>query len=328
MNKVEPINISGLFEPKPYDGASQEEIPVKNIYDGIVETYSGKFYGYIEILPINYYKMSYSEQVEVIRNYIDLFTDDFYRFHIKIMSDGSEPTDLINNIKSRNKKETDPKVISVLNDYIDFIHYLCSVKSVTKRYFFIWEYTGTNGKMQTETDAILEEMIELRSLAIQIFNNCGNLCVEPMDGDNYTRLTLKFLYFFYNRKSVKTESMDMRGDRLLADIKYYNEHTDGKKKKLLYSDVLAPKGMYFDNRHFMQMDGLCYGYIGIDGNSWHTEMSMNWLDNLTLSHPLIDTDIVVKRLPRSAINISMAGYNKVSKEIINASKYDYSFVKA
>ena len=34
----------------------EEEIPVKNIYDGIVETYSGKFYGYIEILPINYYK--------------------------------------------------------------------------------------------------------------------------------------------------------------------------------------------------------------------------------------------------------------------------------
>ena len=328
LSNIKPIDFSTILNPYPFDGASQEEIPVKNIYDGIVETYSGKFYGYIEILPINYYKKSYSDQVDVIRSYLDLFTDDFYRFHIKIMSDGAEPTDLINNIKSRNRREKDPKVISVLNDYVQFIYYLSSARSVTKRYFFIWEYTGTNGKLQIDTDAILEEMFESRALAIQILNNCGNLCVEPMDGDNYTRLTLKFLYYFYNRRSVKYESMDMRGDRLLSDVNYYNTHTEGKKKKLLYSDVLAPKGLYFDNRHFMQMDGLCYSYVGIDGNSWNTEFNMNWLDNLTLNHPLIDTDIVVKRAPRSAVKVSMAGYNKIAKEVINNSRYDYSIVKA
>lgn len=192
LSNIKPIDFSTILNPYPFDGASQEEIPVKNIYDGIVETYSGKFYGYIEILPINYYKKSYSDQVDVIRSYLDLFTDDFYRFHIKIMSDGAEPTDLINNIKSRNRREKDPKVISVLNDYVQFIYYLACTYVYTA-----YKITDSDGFVLGRNVDKNTTMIAINNFFTKRYSNANMIILGTSgSGKSFTNMMIGRRMFF------------------------------------------------------------------------------------------------------------------------------------
>ena len=310
-------------------GASQELVDVKNIIDGIIETYSGRYYGVVEILPINFYKKNTVEQIDTISEYLRIFASkDFKIYKIKIMSDIAEPTELINNLKWKNRNETNVSLQTELEDYLNFIQTQSQTNAVTKRYFFIWRYTGSNGKMATTVDEIVDEMIMQRQFVESVFSACGNPTIKPEDVDSYERTTdynrfaLEYLYKFYNRKTSKIESLDDRAERMRMDFTNFNKNAKGLKeeKKLSFADILAPKGASFTSRHTMFMDGTCYGFVGVNGTSWNHVNDLTWFDRCTEFGSLIDVDLIGRVATGLAVSASLAGYNKVSKVIIQESR--------
>ncbi|MBE5919742.1 MAG: DUF87 domain-containing protein [Pseudobutyrivibrio ruminis] len=316
-------------------GASQELIDVKNVIDGIIETYTGRYYGVVEILPINFYKKSPSEQLDTMAEYLRIFTTgDFKVYKLKVMSDMAEPTELINNLRWKNKDEKNISLKTELDDYIDFIQKQSKTNAVTKRYFFIWRYTGSNGKMASSMDEIIDEMVMQRQFVESVFSSCGNPTVKPDANDengnvtDYNRLTLSYLYKFYNRKTSKTESMDERAARVKRDFDVFNKNAKGlsEPKKLTFPDILAPKGVSFTSRHTMFMDGTCYGFVGVIGKSWNRVNALNWFDRCTEFGAIVDVDLIGRVASGLAVNASLAGFNKVSKAILDESKRESAII--
>lgn len=309
--------------------STQEYLNIKDIYDGIVETYDKRYIGYVEIYPMNFAKLELDEQIDTIGTYLNLFqTDNIQRFKIKIMNEPTEPTELISNLKRINKAETNLSLKTELNDYLKFIETQSINNAVSKSYWFIWEYTGRNGKKADTLEEIIEEMLDQRAYVEDVFRACSNPVFIPDEdeesGETYDRHVLKFLYRFYNRRSAKNETFDDRVDRILDDIHLYNSMT-GDEKELAFEDVLASKGMSFNSRHYMTIDGQCLSFVALNGNTWRAENSIEWVNTLTNVGAYVDVDVIARRLPRTVVTMALGGYNKISKDLLEGFRKDNMF---
>lgn len=305
------------------EGSTQEFLNIKDIYDGIIETYDGKYLGYVEVYPLNFAKQEIEDQLDTLGTYVNLFqTGDFQRFKIKIMNDPTEPTELLSSLKRINKDETNQSLKKELADYMQFIMNQSQNNAVHQSYWFIWEYTGRNGKKDDSKEEIIEEMFDQRAYVEDVFRACGNPTFVPEkddeSGETYNRHVLKFLYKFYNRNTVKYESFDDRLDRIIDDLNIYNLYSDKEDKEIAYEDVISPKGIGFNSRHYMTIDGQCVSFVAISGNHWNTNANIQWIDYLTKAGSQVDIDIIARKLPTTAVNMALGGYNKLSQDVLDS----------
>lgn len=305
-----------------YHGATQEIVPIKNIKNGVIVTDDGRYVWFLEILPINFYMKPVLEQKTILANYGQLFTKGPLKCSTKIMSDIYNPNILIYNAKKACKNQTNPKVQTSLNDYIEHIKKLSETGSVTKRYFFIFEYSGADRNGQNENE-IISSMYEDRNHYAFIIKNCGNACVIP---ENENLATAEFLYYFYNRKTSRNVPFTERYERILADYEAYNAIT-GKNKKPSYKDLIASNGTWFTNRNYIVVNGTYYTFIGIDGEYWPSAVQGGWIDLLSYgSH--VDIDIINKKLPQELTKATLKQYNKLTQRGVEGQENKRRYEKA
>lgn len=314
----EPHEFKGI-----YHGATQEIVPVKNIKNGVIITDDGRYVWFLEVLPLNFYMKSIIEQKKILNSYGQLFTKGPVRCTAKIMSDIYNPNTLIYNAKKACKNQTDPKVNASLEDYIEFIKKLSETNSVTKRYFFIFEYSGSNGRSEKNENEIISSMYEDRNHYAFIIKNCGNACIIP---ENENLATAEFLYYFYNRKTSRKIPFAERYERILADYETYNEVT-GKSKKPSYKDLIASKGTWFTNRNYIVVDGTYYTFIGVDGEYWPSGVPGGWIDFFSYSSH-VDIDIINKKLPQELTKATLKQYNKLTKRRVEGQESKRRYEKA
>ena len=292
-----------------YESASQSEIPVKDIRDGIIITSDNRYVGIIEVLPINYFKKSVKEQVGILKNFGNVFKMDLYKFSIKIVSDTSDASELLYNVNRNCRHKDDAKVKCCLADYVNFVRQLGSKGAVVKRYFFIYEYCGIDGEKSYDFKTIVKQMDAVRNDFITYMYDCGNICVDP---DNRTRtyVTTDIVYRFFNRLSCRTESLEARYNRLNTDFRKFNEKY-GTDKKVTIADMVAPHGLHFTNRNFIYMDCYFYCYVGIDGEQFPVEVEGGWMDVFDYGVN-VDVDMIFKRLPKKATMMTLKPMNKIT----------------
>ena len=298
-----------------YNGASQEEIPIKDISNGIIQTKDNRYIGVLEILPINFKKKTEEEQDNIADKYGSVFARGDFKLQIKILSDSADPRELVKNIRKNCKHQDDPKIDEALTDYINHIYQIGARNTVTKRYFYIYEYRSEDGKKDGKREDILRVMSEIENSIVGTMKRCGNLCVlpEPEEKDMYI---LEFLYLYFNRQTHRYESLQDRYARLRSDFAKFNEVT-GMNKEITYADLVAPKGLYFDNRKYVVMDGYYYGYLGIMGNSWPKYVQSGWMDFFDLG-PTVDVDIICRKLPHEATKLALGGGNFLTKNMLQS----------
>lgn len=309
--KAEVSNEVDLETVSYFEGASQSEIPVKDIIDGIIQTNDNRYIGILEILPSNFRKKPAKEKDAIIEQYADLFARNDYKFDIKIMSDVANPRYLIKSIRKNCKNQNNPSIRKILNDYINFIIYLSNNRSVRKRYFYIFEYRSENGRKNGPIEDIKKTVNETLCSVKDTLEACGNICIIP-DSKDKDSCTLEVLYYFFNRASYMNESFKDRYKRIKKDYDEFNRVT-GMNKEFTYADLLAPKGLYFDNRNYVYMDGFFYGYLGIMGNSWPSLVNAGWFDYFDLG-PSVDIDILCRKLPHESTKYAIKGVNKITEE--------------
>lgn len=305
------LNLKEDVSLKYYHGASQSVIPVKEVRDGVIITTDNRYLGVIEVLPINYEKMDYDEQVEVLSRFRNFFKGDFYKFSFKIISDSSDTSELIRNIKKQNINIADEKIRTCLNDYINFIKVLGDRGAVVKRYYFIYEYSGMDGEKSRDFETIVKHMQVKRGDIVMGFASCGNPCIMHETLQAQTYATIDFLYRYFNKSTYKIESLEERQERLKNDIYDFN-YTYNANKMVTIPDMIAPKGLYFINRQYVYMDGRWYTYIGITGDDYPERAQGAWLECLTY-HQYIDVDVGFVRYPATATKAILKGYNSLTK---------------
>lgn len=306
-------NETDLDKINYYDGASQTLIPVKDIIDGFVQLVDGRYIGYVEVLPIPFKKYTPKKQDEIIARYRSQFAGSDYKFSLKILSDTATPIELIRNVQKNCKNREDPKVEKRLMDYINHTATIGNNNAVSKRFFHIFEYRSESGRKNGNVDDVIREMHEIKNGYIQVMRNCGNVCLE-MDDPNLQ--TLEFLYVYFNRNTAQRETLQQRFERLSEDFANFNELT-GQQKEILFADLIASKGVYFDNRNYIMQDGMFIGYLGILGSSWPSYVEAGWFDVFDWGAS-VDVDLISKKLPHESTLLALKGVNKISERSITS----------
>lgn len=281
-----------------YEGASQDFIPIKNIQDEMIITKDGRYLSVIEILPINFFQKSKDRKASIARSFSEIFQNKYVRWQLKILRDSGDSFETINNIKKNCPKQINPSVKDSLNNYCMYLHQLAAKGSIVERFFFIWEYSGLDGVKSREENEIAQAMRIEKASIIQSLHDCGNVCLSHKDENLFIS---EFLYMYFNRNTRKKESIYERYSRISEDFRKFKLMT-GIEKELTYSDLIAPKGLYFINKNYVMEDGLYYGYIGFSSNSWPTGVYTGWLNRFNYGAD-VDMDIIGKFVPP---NISMA----------------------
>lgn len=306
-----------------YSGATQDCIPIKKIINGIYLTDDNRYLGLVEFLPTTYTLKPLHLQEALLKNFSSLFTRKPYKWQLKIMNETGDCADLIENLKKNCRNQDDPVVSDSLNAYINFIRTLVNNGSCISRFFFIWEFSGIEGKFDYPEEDIVQNMCEIRREIVSTFNSTedGNACLEHADESQFV---LEVLYKYFNRKTSKVQSLTERIDRMSSDYSLFHQLT-GSEKEMNYKDILAPKGIYFHDRACMVMDGSYYGYIGLKSDSWPLyDVPAGWLTCFSYG-AMVDIDVIGKRLPSNPTKIALEQYNKLKDSDIRSKKRKGNF---
>lgn len=99
LEKTEDIT-EKEFTGKYYEGSSQEEIPIKDIRNGLVITNDNRYVGMVEVFPINFEHKTVEEKRRILDSFNNVFQMQWYKFSIKVMSDYTDVKDMVENVVS------------------------------------------------------------------------------------------------------------------------------------------------------------------------------------------------------------------------------------
>ena len=304
-------NGASLKHVRLQQGSSQSIVPIKTIRDGVIITSDNRYVSIVEILPQNYNKKTVQEQAEILRAFGDFFRNDISRFAFKIVSDTSDTSELIHNVRMNCRNQDNPKVKEIMENYISFIQTLVKNDTVVKRYFYIYEYNGINGEKSSDIQVIMQQMMEARNVFMQYMMDCGNACVYPKEISDINYATTDMLYRFFNKQSSKEISLDERYERMSRDYAEFTKRT-GIKKEISTADLVGSKGIKVINRNYICIDGYFYAWLGIRGDSWPIDVYGAWTEVFDYGIS-VDTDIIFKRLPRESTMLALKQFNRLRK---------------
>lgn len=300
-------------------GASQEIVGVQTIHDGVIKTTDGRYIGVIEFEPVDYDQKPPATQEEIIAKFGSLFRNGASKCGIKVMNDRYSPnafeTNILTNCKDIQHRE------QALQNYLHHIEVTSASESITKRYFFIFQYEPDEDEDNYDTSfaSIAMRMKEQKDQYANAMALCGNETIGHKDEDEFLA---ELCYECYNRETSKRESYKERKERIDKDIADYNRQT-GDNKKATFADYLAPKGIYFDSRKYVYADGLYYGFIAIKGNNFPSVGDAGWCSFLNDGVADVDLDIRCQKLSKELARNALKIYNRTQKsEVYSAKRKD------
>ncbi len=317
-------NNSKYIKEKYEIGATQSMIPIMDVVNGIIVTSERRYLGVIEVLPIDFNQEKPDSQIRKIAQYQRLFKNDVYKIGIKILNDTPNPKDLIEELENNFQGRPHSNIRKTLTEYERFLYETSNTDAVIKHYYITFEYDPIAGGGEKNAEKIIENMASIRNSIRGILDSCELLYVAP-DRDMSERdqaifentNTLKYLYYFYNRRTSRAETFSERVNRIQSDFDKFNKKYD-REKTYRFEDLVAPKNMAFLNRDSIFMDGIYYGYVGILGDNWPMMVEAGtWIDNYFAGlASAIDVDIICKRLPHNATKYSLKTMNKFTKSTV------------
>lgn len=310
-------------------GSSQDMVPVRNIEKGLIRTIDNRYVQIVEISPSNYRKMSSEERRQAIFAFGSLFAKEDFKWQFKIVNDTASAKELLSNIRDKNQGlEEGTPVYKAVSKYMEFAYLRGRSGAVATRYFIIYEYEGSS----KDINEIREEMTKRKNFIRSCLRKAGNDIVTdaraPLTEERMYQIEaseqLSYLYLFFNRRTSEYENVNERTQRMKFDYYVFNEETKNEKR-ITVADMVAPKGLYLNNRKYIFMDGQYYSFLGIKANHFPTKVNPAWLDSFAFGS-MVDIDVICKRLHKQTIINSLKLINNVAdkrvREAANRRDYD------
>lgn len=283
-------------------GFSQSIVPIKSISHGIILTTTGHYIKILEILPIDYYSLIPTIRNKIADNFSRVFdANSSKEVHLKVICDKNNPQRLIDHIKRACEEEkyqrgVSKRLISRAQDVINKAIAISENNSVSKRFFIIYRYEGHS----SDFNEIFWEMESLRIHYTNVFAEMGNTIIEPDEIKDRNYHVADILYYFFNRKTYREESLADRINRIQRDQIYYN--VSASEKRAIYdNDFLAPKGIHFTSSEYIFIDGIYKTFLCLRDDAHPSQAEAGWLDMFSSIGDGVEVDVYTKLLPRQVV---------------------------
>lgn len=284
-------------EKKPYEAHVQPEIPIKQIYRGMIITTDDRYVKIMEILPINFNLRSYEEQGNIISLFAGWLRIAPIKLQFKVITRRADTFKIINNVKLATEAEQHKKCRELASDYISFIRQVSEKEALTRRFFIVFEYEPSSTRKRT----IDEIAVEMKTAEMKVragLNSCGNEVITP---DNEDFFQAEILYTFYNRNSCADETLASRVLRVTHDemkLAGLEEGVDDYPD-IPVSDYIAPRGLDFTHPDYIVCDGMYQSIFFVEKDGYPTEVQGGWMSTLIETGEGIDIDICLAKESRA-----------------------------
>lgn len=184
-----------------YANSVQGWLPIADIRDGVVITTDGRFVKILEVMPVNFYLKSATEQQNIIyyfASYIKIAPDSI---QILAVTQKADIEAYIKRMRELHGNETDESCREMIEDNISEVEYLADREALTRRFFIVFQYEQRMRVRGNSFDGIIQRLNEEADTARHYLDMCGLEILQPEYSDIFLCDTL---YCLLNRKTSKT----------------------------------------------------------------------------------------------------------------------------
>lgn len=292
--------------------STQQLLPIKDIYKGIVITKDDRYIKILEVLPIPFSMLCGIQKEQVISAFskvLKLGPDSMQFTEVTLPTDLSPQLD---HLEEAYRKEQSEECKMLQQEYrkklLD-----SKERSISRRFFISFEYEKPISIFQKpDLKQIVYELDSIAHTITEGLETCGNkvLHLSDVEKENQNYCTAEILYTIINRQKNSPDFDTFFSMRLAEYYKYYGN----RNFYIPPSDFISPDMLSFQDKRYVVMNGMYYTYYYIPSNHYPDTVVSSWLTPFINSVDGIDLNIYTKRIPNEQI-ISSLRRNMVYSEV-------------
>ena len=273
----------------------QDFINIKDIRNGIVETYDNRYIKIIEVEPINFMLRTGEEQNNITYSFAGWFKIANIKLQFKSITKKADSERHIELLKKDMVGETVEQAKELSKAYIKLIRDVGSQEALTRRFFVIMEYEPFSNSNKAHEYAEIYQTLQSAAQTLKSYlGQCGNNVLVHKNEDVFLG---EVLYMFFNRRSSIDEPFQSRVQRIVQDTMLSKGRILGKDEipAIPVVNYIAPRGLDLSHVGYMVMDGMYYTFLYIKSNGYPSHVKAGWMSALVNAGEGIDVDIHFKR---------------------------------
>lgn len=281
--------------------STQQNIPIRDLIDGVVVTNDNQYVKIIEVLPIPLFLKKVSEQNKIGDAFAGMLKAAPSYLHIKSISLPADLSKQIDDVKDSIAREENHNCQKMGAEYEQTLEN-GQRYGVSRRFFISFPYSGKlRGKNTEEISEIVQSLnVEAERISSRL-GMSGNETVET-DPDNPNEAIARLFYLLYNRNAF----LEVPFEERLKEV--YEKYIDAYGSDNFFlppQDYIAPKKIQYSNAKYMVIDDRYYSFLYIPSYGYNPYVTTGWLDNFVNSYNGVDVDIFLKRMEKDEVQGSI-----------------------
>lgn len=175
--------------------ADQAWLPVKNIIGGVVITKDNRFIKILEVLPVNFYLKSPSDQQNIITSYAAYLKIAPDSMSCEVRTLPPDTSEYVEQMRQFQKTEESENCRAEIEDNIEKIGLGIASESIRHRFFLVFQYEAKMRAKRNTVKGIIQRLNEEADTA-RYLDICELEVLEPRYTDDFG---LKLLYELINK---------------------------------------------------------------------------------------------------------------------------------
>lgn len=287
----EKKNLKRVFQ------STQQNIPIKDIVEGIIITKTGEYVKIIEVKPIPFFFRSVKEQNNIYLQFSKIMKSGPYNIQIKVLSLPSDLTPQLNVLSDEMAVERKEECLKIDEEYRDRL-IESQQYSITRKFYIIFSYKPV--RTLTKKPDVATNIMHVNTVAdtiISILKSCGN-DVEIPSKNEATSFTTRALYMMFNRDEYSKYTYDEK----LNDV--YNKYFGKLNSTDFYlspAEIFAPKKVAYLDSKFVVVNGMYYKFAYIPSDGYKQYLSCGWPNIFANTFVGVDVDIFIEKINKQQI---------------------------
>ena len=279
--------------------STQQNIPIRDIIDGVILTKDYRYIKVMEVKPITFDMKSYRDQTDIFHQFQSVLKVCPNTLQLTVMCLPANLKKQLDILSKERSLETNTDLLRVYDAYRDRL-LETEQTSFTRRFFLSFQYEG---KRTNDVSLIIESLNRLESIIAAQLSTCGNEVLSFNVSDR-NAATLEILYTILNRnESVNvpfgknSENTYMRYFNALSNTNFY----------IPPNDFIAPKNVSYLNSKYVVINsakdkpGTYYSFLYIPTTGYNPYVIPGWLQMFIFSYPGVDVNIYLERVPSEEV---------------------------
>lgn len=309
LRKAELEKIKAEKQAKEYRyriiKSTQEIIPIKDIFDGIIITKDNRYIKLMEFKPLNFTYASAEMQNRIISQFMSMMQSTPVSLHFKIISRKADVDYTISVVKKYYNKESNPARKELLLNYMDLLKKTALSVGISRSFFIAIEFKPNLNNDGSNFEGIAADLKSVAARIRTYMENAGNFFIPSCEKDDTIH---EVLYQILNRKKAETVPFSEHADAVIKP--YLNEvGEDGELPTILSPEFIAPAWIDFTHYNHIVIDDKFYTFGYIESNGYNAQVYAGWMALFVNAGEGIDLDIFLVKYPKEEV------YNKIGMQV-------------